>query len=190
MELPEQHGFERVYYVLKIFIDPSVVGQQIYSKYLKQITEHQNMFNHGEYENIDAGFDLYTPEAQVIGSQQWGQKVPMNINCSMSYYNTSRGDGARGVNVAYYLYPRSSTGAKTPLRLSNSVGIIDAGYRGNITALFDNWSNESFTIKKADRVVQICAPNMTYPIYPMMVSSVEELGLTKRGNGGFGSTGA
>ena len=89
-----------------------------------------------------------------------------------------------------YLYPRSSTGSKTPLRLSNSVGIIDAGYRGNITALFDNWSNEDFTIKKADRVVQICAPNMTYPIYPIMVSSVEELGLTKRGSGGFGSTGA
>ena len=38
----------------------------------------------------------------------------------------------------YYLYPRSSTGSKTPLRLSNSIGVIDSGYRGNLIACFDN----------------------------------------------------
>ena len=39
--------------------------------------------------------------------------------------------------VSYYLYPRSSVSTKTPLRLANSVGIIDSGYRGNIKAVFD-----------------------------------------------------
>ena len=46
--------------------------------------------------------------------------------------------------VGYYLYSRSSTGSKTPLRLSNSVGIIDSGYRGNIKACFDNINNSDF----------------------------------------------
>ena len=39
--------------------------------------------------------------------------------------------------VGFYLYMRSSTASKTPLRLANNVGIIDSGYRGNIKALFD-----------------------------------------------------
>ena len=47
-------------------------------------------------------------------------------------------------NVSYYLLPRSSMGAKTPLRLSNSVGLKDAGYRGNVIAIVDNNSDESF----------------------------------------------
>ena len=37
------------------------------------------------------------------------------------------------INCSYYLYPRSSI-SKTPLRMSNSTGIIDAGYRGEIIA--------------------------------------------------------
>ena len=52
-----------------------------------------------------------------------------------------------GKPTAYYLYPRSSMGSKTPLRLSNSVGIIDAGYRGNIIGVVDNISDrENYNI--------------------------------------------
>ena len=94
-------------------------------------------------------------------------------------------------------------GAKTPLRLSNSVGIIDAGYRGEIGALVDNNAsvvsktqgmNEDaifnyYSIQKGDRIIQICSPNLTYPIYPILVDNESELGESERGSGGFGSTG-
>jgi dUTP pyrophosphatase len=89
--------------------------------------------------------------------------------------------------VGYFLYPRSSTGTKTPLRLANSIGIIDSGYRGNYIAAFDNVRIESFQIEQAQRLVQICSPNLTYPL---RVELVEELDMdTVRGEGGFGSTG-
>ena len=88
--------------------------------------------------------------------------------------------------VGYFLYPRSSTGTKTPLRLANSIGIIDAGYRGNYIAAFDNIREPVFTVERLQRLVQICPPNLTYP---MRVELVEELEETERGAGGFGSTG-
>ena len=88
--------------------------------------------------------------------------------------------------VGYFLYPRSSTGTKTPLRLANSLGIIDAGYRGNYIAAFDNIREAVFTVDRLQRLVQICPPNLTYPL---RVELVEELEQTERGAGGFGSTG-
>ena len=90
------------------------------------------------------------------------------------------------------LYPRSSTGTKTPLRLANSVGIIDSAViAGNIIAVqekFDNVGTMNFGIKEGTRLAQICAPNLE----SFMVSIVEDkekLGITKRGSKGFGSTG-
>ena len=91
--------------------------------------------------------------------------------------------------VGYYLYPRSSTGSKTPLRMANSVGIIDSGYRGNLQVYLDNISQEDFTITQGERYVQICPPNLDYPIYVVVVDKIEDLGLTNRGSNGFGSTG-
>jgi dUTP pyrophosphatase len=85
------------------------------------------------------------------------------------------------------MYPRSSTGSKSPLRLANSVGIIDAGYRGDYIAVFDNWRGTDYQVEKFQRLVQICPPNLTYP---MFVEVVDDLGAaTLRGTGGFGSTG-
>ena len=94
-----------------------------------------------------------------------------------------------GKPVGYYLYPRSSTGSKTPLRMANSVGIIDSGYRGNIIAVFDNWLDDDYTVQASSRVVQLCPPNLTHPIVVRLVNEESELGVTTRGNGGFGSTG-
>jgi dUTP pyrophosphatase len=86
------------------------------------------------------------------------------------------------------MYPRSSTGLKTPLRLANSVGVIDAGYRGNYIAVFDNVRTEPFSVEQGQRLVQICPPNLTYPLKVVLV---DDLGAqTLRGEGGFGSTGS
>jgi len=82
--------------------------------------------------------------------------------------------------------------------LANCTGIIDAGYRGNLTGMFDlinlpdNLSDSreaDYYGKKLDRYVQICAPGLV-PIIVEIVESLEELGEeTQRGGGGFGSTG-
>jgi len=97
------------------------------------------------------------------------------------------------------MYPRSSL-SKTQLRLANSTGIIDAGYRGHLMGMFDvvnispdNLQNENrdadYFGQKYDRYLQICAPGLV-PIIVEIVETKNELGLeTERGDGGFGSTG-
>ena len=100
----------------------------------------------------------------------------------------------------FYLYPRSSI-SKTRMRLANSVGIIDAGYRGDLIAAVDTiglfgsndiwhvWKETLSPIKKYDRYFQVCAPDLS-PFLVHIVPTESELGtLTTRGTGGFGSTG-
>jgi dUTP pyrophosphatase len=82
-------------------------------------------------------------------------------------------------NVSYYLYPRSSI-SSTSMILKNSVGIIDAGYRGNLKAKV---SSEQVA-EKGSRYFQICAPDLK----PIRVKVVDELTSTTRNTGGFGST--
>jgi dUTP pyrophosphatase len=83
------------------------------------------------------------------------------------------------------VFPRSSI-RNTELTLSNSVGVIDAGYRGELGATF-NKSNglDSIAYKVGDRVCQI----MIIPHPPIEMLEVNELSDTERGEGGFGSTG-
>jgi dUTP pyrophosphatase len=87
------------------------------------------------------------------------------------------------------------------MRLANSVGIIDSGYRGDIIAAVDTiglfgsndiwhiWKETLSPIKKYDRYFQICSPNLS-PFLVRIVETEVELGApTARGAGGFGSTG-
>lgn len=83
------------------------------------------------------------------------------------------------------LFPRSSIGAKTPLRLSNSAGIIDSGYRGPLGVLYDNISDSDYTINAGDRIAQL----LVMPSYRFRVEKVDTLDDTDRGQGGFGSSG-
>ena len=180
------------YYVFKILLDDKKLSQEIINKYKNNIEKQQlliNKYKNGENIPIDAGFDLFVPNKETIPSGEMGYKVNMDVKCSMEFIKVNSGNTI-SIPVGYFLYPRSSTGSKTTLRLSNSVGVIDAGYRGNIIALFDNINNpHEVVVNQNDRLVQICAPNITYPIYPIIVNNVENLGLTLRGDGGFGSSG-
>ena len=90
--------------------------------------------------------------------------------------------------VPFMLMPRSSTGSKTPLRLSNSVGVIDSGYRGSICAYVDCVKKQEVVISKYQRVFQIVSFSGR-PIYVELVDELTELGITERGSDGFGSTG-
>ena len=118
----------------------------------------------------NSGFDLPLADDVIMSGLH---KEDYRIKCAM--YNGT-------TPSAFYLYPRSSI-SKTPLRLANSVGIIDRGYRGNICAMFD--VRDSLIATKGQRLVQICEPGLE----PFKVMIVSELNETLRGEGGFGSTG-
>ena len=76
-------------------------------------------------------------------------------------------------------------GANTPLRLCNSVGIIDAEYRGEIIAMVDNISDQDYHITNGSRLFQLCSPTLE----SISVEVVNTLGQTSRGSLGLGSTG-
>lgn len=151
-----------------------------YTLYIQPLNNeiHDLYLNHSTFHDGDSGIDLFIPCDKIAykdGVVFFGHK----IKCMMTDPN--------GQNCSYFLYPRSSI-AKTPLILANSVGIIDAGYRGEIIAAFRHF--DFYEYQKGQRLVQICAPNLG-PIKMVVLNteSGEELEETDRGSGGFGSTG-
>ena len=84
----------------------------------------------------------------------------------------------------YFLFPRSSI-SKTPLRMANSIGLIDGGYRGEIMASCDNIKDHVYRVNKGQRLFQLVA----FDSSPITYSIKEELTETSRGKDGFGSTG-
>jgi dUTP pyrophosphatase len=127
--------------------------------------------NHGHFHNGDAGIDLFVIENQTIEAGET-TRIHLGIACE----NVD--------NKPYLLMPRSSI-AKTPLRQCNSIGLIDAGYRGEIMAAVDNIKNEAYTVEKGQRLFQLVAMDGS----PIHFEIVDELTETTRGEGGFGSTG-
>ena len=135
--------------------------------------------NHSSYHEGDSGLDLFVTESITVPANALSFQIDTGISCEAFH------DKSKQVNISYYLYPRSSMGAKTPLRLSNSVGIIDAGYRGNLIGIVDNLSSSDFVIEPNTRLFQICSPVLN-PITFQLVNSLSD---TSRGGGGLGSTG-
>ena len=120
-----------------------------------------------------AAFDFYTIEDTSIDC---GDTKVLKTGLSVE------------IPLGYYLaiYPRSSTGFKTPLRLSNSVGIIDSDYRGEVGLIFTNTSNStSYSIKKGERLAQ----GIIQKSIQCELLEVDELSETERNTGGIGSTG-
>jgi dUTP pyrophosphatase len=83
------------------------------------------------------------------------------------------------------LRPRSGLALKHGVTLLNSPGTIDADYRGEVMVLLANLGSEAFTVRRGDRIAQL----VVAPVAHVEVVSVEALGETDRGQGGFGSTG-
>ena len=85
------------------------------------------------------------------------------------------------------IFPRSSV-RKTRLMLSNCVGVVDSGYRGELQATFNKINNDSVSendYKVGDRIAQI----MIIPHPSIEFEEADELSESARGEGGFGSTG-
>ena len=127
--------------------------------------------NHGHFHDGDAGLDLFVINEQTISAGET-TLIHLQIACE----NTE--------NRPYLVMSRSSIG-KTSLRLANAVGLIDAGYRGEIMAVVDNIKKEDYTVEPGQRLFQLVAMDGS----PIFFELVEELSDTTRGGGGFGSTG-
>lgn len=121
----------------------------------------------------DAAADMYAMEDVEIPAHFNGVPIKTGVHIQLP-------EGW----VAFIL-PRSSIGAKTPLRLSNSAGVIDSGYRGEVRALYDNIGNEPYQIHKGDRIAQM----LIMPSYRFKANVVDSLEDSDRGISGFGSTG-
>lgn len=83
------------------------------------------------------------------------------------------------------VFPRSGLASKHGITLSNSVGVIDSGYRGEIGSTLLNQSDETTTLDAGTRVCQL----IVMPFVPCELVPCEELTETERGAAGFGSTG-
>jgi len=166
------------YMHLKLFVDDN--DNALKNAYINAVDAHNNKLANNP-QMVDAGFDIFVPESDIL-SKPLANKVDFKIVCAckmvtmQSIYNTG-----------FYMYPRSSI-SKTPLRLANNVGIIDAGYRGHLIGMFDLPAGNTEHIARLDKYLQICAPGLV-PIFIELVSSKADLGeQTERGEGGFGST--
>lgn len=141
--------------------------------------------NHGTFFAGDSGVDLFVVTDTVIPANST-VFVDHCVICqlkSFSFFNFFK-KGTFYTYHSYLLLPRSSI-SKTPLRMANSIGLVDSGYLGTIKAALHNTSNEDYVIKKGERYVQLVRPD----IGPAKLKIVEEHRETSRGNGGYGSTG-
>lgn len=166
--------------VMKLFVE----NPDLRLKYISKIAEH-NSNAAGYYP--DAGFDLFVPDDMDVECGSVSNKI--NFKVKVAAYGV-KDDGDK-YPITLLLFPRSSTGSKTPLRLSNSIGVIDSGYRGDVMGVFDCLQSPNIVrwkIEKHTRLCQLLTRTET-PIHVELVDNEEDLGTTSRGSGGFGSTG-
>lgn len=129
----------------------------------------------------DAGMDLTAVKAEFVAPR----KIKVDFGLQMEIP-----EGHVGL-----IFPRSSV-QKTFCRLSNSVGVIDSGYRGNVMAVFDILDvcpeGEDGALIAAEKLYGAgmrCAQIIIMPYPQVSVEEAEELSSTERGAGGYGSSG-
>ena len=88
-------------------------------------------------------------------------------------------------NFEIQIRPRSGLAAKNQISVLNTPGTIDADYRGELKVILINLSDKIFIVEKGLRIAQM----VVCPVVRAKLKEVETLNDTKRGSGGFGSTG-
>ncbi len=119
-----------------------------------------------------AGFDLHSIDEVVIKK---GERKLISTGLAFEI--------EKGFEIQ--IRPRSGLAYKHGISVLNSPGTIDSDYRGEIKVLLINLGEEDFKIKRGDRIAQA----IIAPVVQAKIIEVDELSDTKRGAGGFGSTG-
>ncbi len=161
------------YMHLRIFVDEDVNLRTLYQN--AAFGHNSNLYKN---QFPVAGFNLFSPN-QMNCLFNSTTKLKCNINCSARMIHET----GRIFNTGFNIYTRSNTASNTPLRLANGVSVIDSGYTGEITALFDcipvvnnninniniDNVNDVYIVNQYERLVQICAPGLV-PIYVTIVA--------------------
>jgi len=121
----------------------------------------------------DAGLDLYSA-ADVVVKPFERMLVPGGIKIAIP-------EGYAG-----FVQPKSGLAIKHGIALVNSPGLIDSGYRGEVSVILINLDRDNdFTIKKGDKICQLVIKK----IEQAELIETDGLDVSDRGEGGFGSTG-
>lgn len=119
----------------------------------------------------DAGFDFYSIDCREIHT---GEIVLVNTGIAMEI--------PKGYEVQ--IRPRSGMSLKTHLRIANSPGTIDSTYRGEIGIIIENTGKKTLHVNVGDRIAQGVLNKVPVANFNL----VDDLGNTKRGEDGYGST--
>ena len=119
-----------------------------------------------------AGFDLHSIDNYTLLA---GERILVKTGLSMAL--------EKGFELQ--IRPRSGLAFKHGITVLNTPGTIDSDYRGEIMILLFNTSKDDFKISKGERIAQAVLKSV---IQATMIE-VDELDITQRGKGGFGSTG-
>ena len=122
-----------------------------------------------------AGWDIYSAneDAVVIPSGEI-RMIPTGIAVS-----------PERTDVGMFLFPRSGLASKYGITLTNSIGVIDPDYRGEIMLSLINHGKEDFTVEPNMRLAQL----IVFPVLSQEWTETDTLDDTDRGTGGFGSSG-
>lgn len=120
----------------------------------------------------DAGLDLFSSKEIMIQPSQ-SALVPTGISIQLP------------TGTEAQIRPRSGLALKHQITVLNSPGTIDAGYRGEIGVILINHGQDTFKIDIGMKIAQM----VIQPVIRVNVEVEENLDVTTRGEGGFGSTG-
>lgn len=120
----------------------------------------------------DAGMDLHAAASVVLHPGCWGL-VPCGIRAAIP-------PGYVGM-----VCPRSGLALKAGVTVLNGPGIIDAGYRGEVSVVLINHNAQTFRACRGERIAQL----VVVPVVRVEWDEVDDLESTTRGEGGFGSSG-
>lgn len=130
----------------------------------------------------DSGFDIPLAYGVSLGKEpSYNYTINLHVKVAAIDHTETR---------PCLLLPRSSIG-KTPVRMANSIGLIDQGYRGEVQAKVDIVNPKNMELSVGDRLFQICRHDFLPWKAIIIVTSEDDLPTApdSRGEGGFGSTG-
>lgn len=140
---------------------------------------------------LDHGRGLELPRQQSAGAAGVDLLAALGISETVTIPPGGRALVPCGFSMALpegyeaQVRPRSGLAAKHSVTVLNAPGTIDADYRGEIKVILINHGQQSFEIRRGDRIAQM----VVAPVSAVIFTEREDLDATERGNGGFGSTG-
>lgn len=121
-----------------------------------------------------AGYDLYAAiDAPIVIHPHCIEKIGTGLSFELPEHTFAA------------IFARSGLATKQSLRPANCVGVCDSDYRGEYIVAMHNDSEIQKIIEPGERIAQM----VLMPYVEMQFKEIEELSETKRGDGGFGSTG-